>query len=547
MRSLYQNIKSSIKAVLSVTVLSSLLLVSCTDSFEGMNKNPDGISDATLAADYNLFGQPFPQIQQSVYFNFGNGNWQYQLQQNLLGDIYSGYMMTPTPFRGNINNTNYFLVDGWNGFPFSLAYQNVMSQVNQVKKMTKDQNQQTHFYGVALILKVAAMHRVTDIYGPIPYSQFGLSDTNTPYDKQQDIYTQFFAELDEAVQLLDTYVTANPSLTPFSNFDQIFSGDYKKWLKWANSLRLRLAMRISYADAVKSKAEFQKAVTNKYGFLTDNASEVVTVTGKGLTNPLGVINDAWGDIRMSAPMESFLTGYSDPRIGTYFQTSTITPGVYKGIRQGIENSSKDAYVVFSKLNVTNSTPILLMTPAEVQFLLAEAALKGYPGVSGSAQSYYEAGITASFKQHQVSGVSDYLNNVASPAAYVDPVNPANNTPAATNVTVKWDNSLSSEQQLEKIITQKWLAMFPEGQEAWSEFRRTGYPKLFKVQVNNSGGAISTDKFIRRVNFPVTEATNNTDQYNKAVSMLKAESNNVSAPNNGDNGGTNLWWDKKGMK
>ena len=263
MRSIYLNIQNSIKVILIATILSSMLLVSCTDNFETMNQNPDGVTDELQKADYILYGRYFPQMEQSIYFNFGNGNWQYQLQQNLIADIYSGYMMSPNPFKGNINNTTYFLVDTWNGFPFSLAYQNVMAQVLRVKQKTIDKNEETHFYGAALILKVAAMHRVTDIYGPIPYTKFGESDTDIPYDKQQDVYKKFFAELDQAVSVLDAYIVANPTVKPLANFDQIFSGDYTKWIKWANSLRLRLAMRVAYADADLSKSEVQKAIANK--------------------------------------------------------------------------------------------------------------------------------------------------------------------------------------------------------------------------------------------------------------------------------------------
>ncbi len=120
-----------------------------------------------------------------------------------------------------------------------------------------------------------------------------------------------------------------------------------------------------------------------------------------------------------------------------------------------------------------------------------------------------------------------------PAAYTDPKNKLNNAPSPTSITVKWDNGASNEQKLERIITQKWLAIFPEGQEAWSEFRRTGYPKLFPVVQNNSGGTIDTDIQIRRLPYPISESNTNSTELNKGIQLLGGA----------DNGGTRLWWDK----
>lgn len=120
---------------------------------------------------------------------------------------------------------------------------------------------------------------------------------------------------------------------------------------------------------------------------------------------------------------------------------------------------------------------------------------------------------------------------------VDPENGKNDVPAGSpylnNVTIAWNDADSFETNLQRIITQKWIAMFPDGQEAWTEYRRTGYPKLFPVINNNSGGTISTALGIRRLPFPSSELSNNAAEVKKAVSLL-------SGP---DNGGTRLWWDK----
>ena len=162
-------------------------------------------------------------------------------------------------------------------------------------------------------------------------------------------------------------------------------------------------------------------------------------------------------------------------------------------------------------------------------------------MGGTAQSFYEQGVKTSFEQYTLgsSDASTYLNNnTDTQAPYTDPINAANNvaanSPLLSKTTVKWDEGATTEQKLERIITQKWIAIFPDGQEAWSEFRRTGYPKIFPVVNNQSGGTINTDKQIRRLPFSEDEYKNNNAEVTKAVGLL----------NGADNGGTKLWWDKK---
>nr|WP_315824681.1 SusD/RagB family nutrient-binding outer membrane lipoprotein [Paraflavitalea speifideiaquila] len=144
----------------------------------------------------------------------------------------------------------------------------------------------------------------------------------------------------------------------------------------------------------------------------------------------------------------------------------------------------------------------------------------------------------SLEQWGVGGNFDaYKNSVAKPAAYVDPFNGTNTVPAGSpilsTVSPKWNNAGAAEEKLEQIITQKWIALFPESQEAWTEQRRTGYPKLFPVVINNSGGVIPNGQFIRRINFAISEKQTNNIGYQGAVQKLGGA----------DNIGTRLWWDK----
>jgi hypothetical protein len=354
------------------------------------------------------------------------------------------------------------------------------------------------------------------------------------YDDQKTAYYAFFEDLNQAIDTLTNYVNNN-SNSRFTAFDLVYKGDYRQWVKFANTLRLRLAIRISAVDKAKARAEGEAALQHPLGLLTDIEDDFA-VNISPVTHPLNIMCYTWADLRMSAPMESFLAGYEDPRLPAYFQPTEPGTNIYHGIRNGIKISAKEEYSGFSSLTKFNSS-ILFMTAAEAWFLKAEAALKGWKN-AGAPKDNYERGIRTSFKQHNVGNIGSYLVNTRTPRPYSDPQNSDNDIkagdPVLSTITVPWDETASEEVKLEKIITQKWIAMFPEGQEAWSEFRRTGYPKLFPVVINNSNGTISTNQFIRRLPMPQIEEITNPKALERARGMLKGP----------DTGGTPLWWDTR---
>ena len=186
-----------------------------------------------------------------------------------------------------------------------------------------------------------------------------------------------------------------------------------------------------------------------------------------------------------------------------------------------------------------------MSAAESYFLLAEAALRGWNTGGGTAKSYYEDGVRASFSELGVSGADEYLQSHAVPADFVDPLTlvassdaatialaEVNSTKAASTVTPCWDDAKTDEERLEKIITQKWIAGFPEGKNAWAEQRRTGYPKLISVRVNTNESVIPTELGVRRIPFIQDEVNNNPEGYAQAVELLGGP----------DNGATRIFWD-----
>lgn len=509
------------------------ITLSCTSQFKDINTDQTGITDNDLEIDNNNHGIRLNIIQQGIYFNYDYGkgkNWPFQLTQNLNADMFSGYMHDAKPLNGGSHNSDYNLQDGWNSAMWSHTYAYIFPQIYQSENATREKF--PAFHGITKILKVEVMHRVTDYYGPIIYTHFADHATNYQPDTQQKVYHEFFNELDTAVTVLSRYVAEHPDKSEFAPFDILMDGKYISWIKFANSLRMRLAIRLATAEPEKAKEEFIKGIQNEYGFLSTVDECVAVSTAEGYSNPLGELNRVWNETYMSASMESILNGYDDPRLSVYFEPCTHEQyhGQYRGIRQGT-CFSHTYYTSLSKLNIDQKTDAILMTPAEVWFLRAEAALRGW--TAEDAGICYKNGITLSFRQHDLLQWDEYMENNKTAQDFHDTYDHNNDIKARCLVSPRWIETADKETKLEKIITQKWIAMFPEGCEAWTEQRRTGYPRLFPVKYNNSkNGCIDSEIMIRRLNFPGSLQTENKEQYEELVKALGGP----------DHAGTRLWWD-----
>ena len=528
---------------LSITLVATLLalsalLVSCTGDFKDFNTDQTGITDEDMKIDFNNLGIPLDIIQQGIYFNydFGKGkNWPFQLMQNLNADMFSGYMHDYKPLNGGSHNSDYNLQDGWNGTDWGYTYAYVLPQIKKLEDSTRVVYPSV--YAVTKVLKVEVMHRISDIYGPIVYTNFANTEGNYRPDTQQEAYDAFFRDLDEAAGILREYAESRAK-----GPDILLDGRPISWLRFANSLRMRLAVRIAMVDPARAKAEFLKSAFDKAGVFEQPSECVRVSTRNGYQNPLGEINRVWGEAFMNASMESILTGYEDPRMELFFEPcaeDVERPGDeavvalknrYKGIRQGT-CFSHFLYASHSCLYVNQSTAPILMTAAEIWFLRAEAALRGW--TAEDPGTCYREGVVTSFRQWGADGSDDYLQSERVGADYRDAFDPANDIAARCLVTPKWEEEASHEVKLEKIITQKWIACFPEGCEAWTEQRRTGYPRLFPVRFNHSrNGCIDTEIMVRRLNFPGTLQTEAPEQYSALMEALGGD----------DHGGTRLWWD-----
>ena len=305
------------------------------------------------------------------------------------------------------------------------------------------------------------------------------------------------------------------------------------------SLHDALPFYLAYVDPEKAKFEAETAAANIHGFLSAKTDIVELRHEEPLSNyesPLFVIN-GWGDVIMGATIDSYMNGYNDPRRKAYFNMTADK--LYQGARTGMPGTiAKNDYDSdnFSKPNVSSTGNVVWMRASESYFLRAEGALRGWNMGGGTAKLFYEQGIRTSFEEQDAGNPDDYLVDTKStPASFKDPVNTSFSRSAGSNITIAWEENDDFEYKLERIITQKYIAIFPIGMESWTEFRRTGYPKVFPTVKNESnGGCVDTYIQIRRLPFPNSEYNTNADALIEGIKLL----------NGADNPGTKLWWDAK---
>jgi hypothetical protein len=516
------------KIIFSLMVAFLLIMNACTNKFEESNINPYEISSKSLEQDFNHVGAYYPSMLGNI---FGH-----QIEENLVAESFCDYMATPTPFVGGVNNTTYYI--RWNTY-WDRIYKDLMAPANQVIKIA-DAGGYTVFSAWAKLIQIMGVSRLTTYHGPVIYSNYGSTESTIKYDAEPDLYAKFFTQLDE----IQATFAANKTYAGMKKFDASYGGDVTKWQKFVNSLRLRLAIRVSKANPTLAKTQGEKAIADPAGLITAN-SDNMTISLYGGKLYLSIICFEWDDTRMSAGMESFLVGLKDARIGKYFQPATDasvyadhTAYPYKGIRNGAKLVAKDDHTSFSKINESfkSITKRNYLAASEVYFDLAEAALRGWTG-AGSAKTNYENGVKASFEDWGAGGVDAYLaDDTSKPIDYKDPKYDGviNSFTSRSTVTVKWNDADSNEQKLEKIITQKWIAGFFNPNEPWADFRRTGYPKLPTVYQNSSSadwGVIPQGEWIKRMPFVNAERTGNVAGIADATAKLGGP----------DNIATRLWF------
>lgn len=524
----------------------TIACVSCTSDYLEINSNP--CQPGNLTPDGYGLSSAMSNIAGCVVSPDVNTA---QFTDCLLGGPMGGYYADSKSSGWDNTISNYNPTDNWtNVFLKSDKIIPVLyTNLTVVEKLCEESGDNIPLM-VANIIKVAAMSRVTDAYGPIPYSQIGKDGkVETPYDPQDKVYDNFFEELTLSVKELNAKLIDNPEYRLPSSADYVYEGDIRKWIRFANSLKMRLAMRIVYADKSKAEAMFTEAMNPANGgYIEDNSQNAQWNYFRSSSNPIYVAsryNSAegsmtGGDSHAAADIICYMNGYSDNRRERYFVKSEYGWPEYVGVRRGIELSTlgKNARK-YSGINVSESDPVIWMNAAEVYFLRAEAvAVQGFANSyeTAAAKSLYETGIAKSFEQWNAE-IGSYLESESQPESYNDPENENSYQTPISTITVKWNEGAPQEEKQERIIVQKWLANWTLGNEAWADYRRTGYPKLIPATTagNKSGGKVDSERGARRMPYPSDEYVSNKQNVQEAVSKY------LHGP---DEMGTRMWWDCK---
>lgn len=538
--------------VILFSVISILILTGC---YDGVNDNlkanstmehaTDSVSSISTAAGLLITAQEL-LIDKREH--------KYQYQFNLHIDNYCGYMCLPHNFQGRIKSTYVINDDFASGPKANMTW--VAQQVVPVMASAKTLKAEP-LGAIANILYSYEAHLFSGVHGPFPYNDYKILKEDHPltYDPLEDIYDSIFLDLQRDIDvLLDYKKKTDPALDRvIADMDKIAGGKVENWIKFANSLRLRMAMDIVKVAPDKARQIAEQAVES--GVLESSNNDIALDLYKLYLDrhPLYKISSGWVDTRLNANLHNILKRTGHPMLESFFEKNSadvydisgrkvldVNSG-YVSMRNGSlteDSNTSPTYISFSKLSANFSQkPLEIFKVSEVYFLRAEGALRGW-NMGGTPEYFYNEGIRASFKEF---GFSDkYEQYIASESVenvnYRDYYDLRNNTDGVMNVCNKWNNSDSKEVMLEKIITQKWIALFPMSAVAWSDMRRTGYPRMIspvKGSYADGDGSIDPAIGIRRIPYPVQgDNENKTDVETTAIPALKGA----------DQQATRLWWD-----
>jgi len=551
------------KYITIITMACALFFASCSDEYmENMNTDPS--KAATIDPNAQLTTaqlQTYGDLSMMEIYR----NYHYAFTQQLMG------CWNTTNYGGRHTLDNNEMSRIWTSF-----YTQSLKNIIDAQYRTAEDAEKVNINSVLRIYRVYLMSIITDTYGDAPFSEAGLGflegKFNPKYDKQEDIYNAFFLELEDAVNKID------PTKDKVTG-DLIYAGDVTKWQQLANSLRLRFAMRISNVNPTKAQTEFENALAANGGVITDASSDALikymTIAfsfgqeaysdyrGNSLSQLLFGNDPANNPSYLCSTFFNQLYNSGDPR------TFKISRCYYDGlmsatspdnrvditqemIEKGIDFSPRDpgAYSwepwptgydsdICKELAVNNPSvtvtmarevepklannflksdnPGVVMTSAEVKFLMAEATVKKWNVGSVSAEDLYKQGVRAA-----MDFLTDNYGCTATTDAEFDAFIQGRGTFGHT------DN-----QKLEAINTQAWILHFTNPAECWANVRRSGYPKLKSPAEYGFGQYLTGGTEIPvRLCYPVLESSYNKKSYNEAIERMGGT----------DNWHSLLWWD-----
>ncbi len=510
---------TNLKKFLSGALLISCLLVlaSCDSGFEEMNVNPTQADQ--LDPNFKLTNIQV-QVSGQRY-----ENWRTNL-------IYSSTMIQHfATLPGYWSGDKYFYNSAYSAAMWDRIYPNVAKNLEDLLVQTSEDPEHANMHHVTQIMRVIMYHRLTDLYGDIPYSEAGrgfIDDISQPkYDPQSEIYADMLAKLEAAAAALNSGESLN------GTGDLMYGGDLGQWRKLANSLMLRLGMRLVKVDPGAAQQWVAKAISGGVMESNDDIAYVPHNDPSGWRNGNGQVFTTDRNPRLSSFFVDWMVAHGDPRLEVYghIPVAGADPvGLPNGkndsasdMVNGLPNHSSwiacdgdpapspcemDVYMVPNPMITGEDDPMFFMTYAEVELLMAEAAVRGWH--NGDPATHYANGVRAAMEYLVM-----YDPNAAIPAEDIDAYLAANPYDAAKG--------------MQQINEQIWGAVLLNHYEAYANWRRTGYPELTPVDYpgNVTGGTIP-----RRLNYRQAEAVANPDNYSAAVSRQGP-----------DELTTRMWWDK----
>lgn len=510
---------------------AAVALVACDHGFEEMNVNPNASSEVTpgyLFTNAQLDAVSVNYVG-GAYLTIGGSMQHFATYKEVpaAGDKYFNY----TSSTGNWNTYAGVDLSGSTG-----AVIEIEQVIDAVSGSATDVNK----LAVARIWRAYIFHRLTDLYGDIPYSDAGkaLTEKNysPKYDRQQDIYADMFKELEEAIAQFDS------SQPTFAAADLIYGGSIAKWKKFAYTLMLRLGMRLSSRPATEALARtwVEKAIAG--GVITEDAdiATIAYVDGSITTSrnfvASGLLNGDYispGDDNVEGgkfahTLIDYLKTTRDPRLnvisivwipsgGSYIADTTTA--LQKGMPNAAFNKKPEEFNSYSEPNPNTilkySAPFLVFTAAEGNLLLAEAAVRGWYAGS-TAEVLYNKAVASAMKQWALFGSAGVISDTKI-ARYLQ------NNP--------YDAAASVDEQVGQIQTQKWVSLiFEDEYEIFAGWRRTGYPKLIPT---NYPGNLTGGQIPRRFVIPDSEGIYNAEHFIEARDRQDGTNTLLS----------HVWWDK----
>jgi len=477
------------KKFLVVALVSTIGLTGC-NKFLDVNENPNNPESATPSL-------LLPTVEASISQVVGNS---FQVFGNIWGQYWT---QNPTSSQYRVID-QYRITNASMDRVWGNIYRGTLNNAELIIKSKVADNE--NYKGIAHILKAYAYQVATDAFGDIPLSEASKADGNLSpkYEAQEVVYDSIFNYLDKGLSLL-----AVKQAIPVTSQDMIFDGDLEKWKAFANTLKLRAYLRLSNVNSTKAAAGIKALYASNAVFLNEDATITYTTTG-GNENPfyneMVGLGKTQNVVASGTAVQAFVRN-NDPRRFAFYERVSgqdtiafIAQGAYASNSKKIV-SKPSSMVGGNALNQTSAVaPVKLFSASESLFLQAEAIVRGWG--SGDAQSLYRAGITESFKA---------TGNEGDAAKYITD---APDAQFAGDVEAK----------VKAIITQKYYAMCGfQGFEAWTEWRRTGYPTFF---VKSAASTLGEGRMPLRMPYALSEATTNSNYPGNVVIY------------------TPVWWDVK---